>query len=248
MITRFFAKTEALAEKLNLDYVSSLDVLHGLDQPAAIFDMDDQHLVLHVLLDNKPNQLGFDFTDGEITKRANQVSKSNEVIAKAIGCKSHYRPNVLDATAGMGRDSFMMARLGCNVIMQERNFAIYHLLANALERLKNSPNSKLFEPDSLVLKQQDSIQLLTTDKQIDVIYLDPMFPDRKKTALVKKKMRLFKLLTGDDQDSSKLLTAALHSNVRRVVVKRPKGAPFLSDLRPSHEIKSKNFRYDVYLC
>ena len=244
MITRFFAKTEELSKKLNIDYVSDLGIL---DQSSAIFDFDsaadfnpgDQQLILHLLLDGKADRLSFDLTDGEVAKRASQVSKSNEVIAKAIGCKSHYRPNVLDATAGMGRDSLMMAMLGCEVVMQERNFAIFHLLENALERLKN---------DSLTLCRQDSIQSLTNDKQINVIYLDPMFPERKKTALVKKEMRLFKLLTGDDLDSDQLLSSALQSKVSRVVVKRPKGAPFLGDKKPSHEIKSKKFRYDVYLC
>jgi len=246
VITRFFAKTETLAEKLNLDYVSDLNIL---DHSSAIFDFDsnsnsvsnlyDPQLFLHLLLDEKPDRLSFDLADGEVAKRASQVSKSNEVIAKAIGCKSHYRPNVLDATAGMGRDSLVMAMLGCKVVMQERNFAIFHLLKNALERLKN---------DSLSLCQQDSIQSLAADKQIDVIYLDPMFPDRKKTALVKKEMRLFKLLTGNDIDSDQLLLSALKSKVNRVVVKRPKGSSFLSDKKPSHEIKSKKFRYDVYLC
>lgn len=235
--------TEVLANKLGVS-VAKLDDLNGEN---AIFDLDGSQLILHLLLDNKSDILKFDLAEGEVALRANKVSKSNEVIAKAIGCKSYYRPNVLDATAGMGRDSLMMAMLGCKVIMQERNFAIYHLLENALFRLKNSGEFKSEIIDRISLHQQNSIDVLSVIEELDVIYLDPMFPTRKKSALVKKEMRLFKLLAGEDLDSEHLLLKSLASGVKRVVVKRPKGAPLLADKTPSHEILAKKFRYDVYL-
>ena len=217
-----------------------------LNSNNAIFDLNDQQLVLHLLLDGKSDILKFDLAQGEVALRASKVSKSNEVVAKAIGCKSHYRPTVLDATAGMGRDSLMMAMLGCKVIMQERNFAIYHLLKNALIRLKSSSEFKQEISERLSLNRLNSIDS-AADEHVDVIYLDPMFPERKKSALVKKEMRLFKLVAGDDLDSDQLLLNALEHDVKRVVVKRPKGAPVLADKRPSHEIKAKKFRYDVYV-
>jgi len=244
VIDQFLTSDPKLSKKLNLRCVNNID---QLNESNAIFELIDKRLTLHLLLDTKPCNLAIDLADGEVAIRASKVSKSNEVIAKAIGCKPHYRPNVLDATAGMGRDALVMAILGCNVVMQERNFAIYHLLENALKRLRDNPEIADTVTHQISLNNKDSIQTLGIKEEIDVIYLDPMFPTRKKTALVKKEMRLFKLLTGDDLDSDQLLISALNSHVKRVVVKRPKGVPVLAGKKPSHEIKSKKFRYDVYL-
>ncbi|MGX5200512.1 class I SAM-dependent methyltransferase [Aliikangiella sp. IMCC44632] len=228
------------------------------DQPFetsdAVFCVKDGKLVLEIWLDQKVTQLYFDLNQGEVAFRANKVSKSNEIIAKALGCKSHFRPTVLDATAGMGRDALIMAMLGCKVEMHERNWAIFELLKDALQRLFQDPDYTAIR-NKLSLSKENSIESLqgTSAKQhieidkFDVIYLDPMFPERKKTALVKKEMRLFKLLAGEDPDSSQLFLNAINSGVKRVVVKRPKGAPFLNESKPSHQILAKKFRYDIYL-
>jgi 16S rRNA (guanine1516-N2)-methyltransferase len=236
------AKIEKIASPINKPADSNELSTHQ----QGYFEFKQNKLLLHCCLDNKLNPLSFDFNDGEVGFRAARVSKSNEVVAKAIGCKSHYRPTVLDATAGMGRDSLIMALLGCQVFMQERNFAIYQLLDNALQRFKQSDQSVSAK---LNLLNQDSIKNFShSDKKaIDVIYLDPMFPSRKKSALVKKEMRIFKLLAGEDLDADSLLIHALQSSAKRVVVKRPKGAPLLAGQKPSHEITAKKFRYDVYL-
>lgn len=244
MILEFAAANKNLAAELNLNSVLSTDQLNSGN---AIFDYENDQLVLHLLLDNKPSLLKFDLAQGEVAQRAIKVSKSNEVVAKAIGCKSHYRPKVLDATAGMGRDSLIMAMLGCQVVMHERNIAIYHLLNNALARLKQSPDFNTEISNRISLLHHNSINQLDTNDDIDVIYLDPMFPERKKSALVKKEMRLFKLLAGEDPDADELLLTSLNTKVKRVVVKRPKGAPCLANKKPSHEIVAKKFRYDVYL-
>lgn len=250
MIVKFAAVSKYLATELNLDSVLPLEKLTSNN---AVFDYENDQLVLHLLLDGKPNILKFDLSQGEVAQRAIKVSKSNEVVAKAIGCKPHYRPNVLDATAGMGRDSLIMAMLGCRVVMQERNFAIYHLLNNALTRLKENSDFKKEVSDRISLFQNNSLSddscIPESNKaeDIDVIYLDPMFPERKKSALVKKEMRLFKLIAGEDPDADELLINSLQKKVKRVVVKRPKGAPCLANKKPSHEIVAKKFRYDVYL-
>ncbi len=243
MIVNFAALSESLSKQLGLAETLSIG---QLTPDNAIFERVDKQLILHLFLDGKPDILKFDLGQGEVAIRASKVSKSNEVIAKAIGCKSHYRPKVLDATAGMGRDSFIMAMLGCEVIMQERNFAIYHLLENALTRLKAHSSFKSDVIDRLSLYQKNSLQSQVSQK-IDVVYLDPMFPERKKSALVKKEMRLFKRVAGEDPDAEQLLFNALKSEVNRVVVKRPKGAPSLAKRKSSHEILAKKFRYDVYL-
>ena len=256
MICEFAATNQVLAIELDLKSILSVE---QLNPDNAIFDYENDQLVLHLLLDGKPSILKFDLSQGEVAQRAIKVSKSNEVVAKAIGCKPHYRPSVLDATAGMGRDSLIMAMLGCRVVMQERNFAIYHLLKNALTRLKENRDFKKEVSDRISLFQNNSlsenncisanncIPERSKAEDIDVIYLDPMFPERKKSALVKKEMRLFKLIAGEDPDADELLINSLQKNVKRVVVKRPKGAPCLANKKPSHEIVAKKFRYDVYL-
>ncbi|MDQ7049525.1 MAG: class I SAM-dependent methyltransferase [Enterobacterales bacterium] len=237
------ADNAILSKRLKLEAVLPLS---QLDQSNAIFEQTAQGLKLHLMLDSEIQQLMFDLVQGEVASRAIKASKSNETIAKAIGCKPHFRPRLLDATAGMGRDAFIMAALGCQVVMQERNLAIFLLLQDALAR---------FNQSSLATSLKFPIELLFQDffprqqavHKFDLIYLDPMFPERKKSALVKKEMRLFKRLVGDDDDADELLLKSLASGVKRVVVKRPKGAPCLADKKPSHEIKAKKFRYDVYL-
>ncbi|TQV72285.1 hypothetical protein FLL45_18885 [Aliikangiella marina] len=237
------AKAAQLSESLNIDAIDNLELLTS---EQAAFAFHDEKLLLHLYLDKSLTDLAFDFHDGEVGFRAARVSKSNEVVAKAIGCKPNYRPVVLDATAGMGRDSLIMAALGCNVIMNERNFAIYQLLKDALSHYKQSKDYRAL-PGSLDLNEADSIKAVLENESFEVIYLDPMFPERKKSALVKKEMRLFKQLAGEDNDADRLFNWAMSQPVKRVVVKRPKGAPILGSSKPSHEIKAKKFRYDVYL-
>ncbi|MET1255186.1 class I SAM-dependent methyltransferase [Aliikangiella maris] len=204
-------------------------------------------LSLYLELNGRVTRLQFDLAEGEVGFRAARVSKSNEVVAKAIGCKPHYRPKVFDATAGMGRDSLIMAMLGCEVIMHERSLPIYLLLENALNRLQQK------WPDisaCMHLENYDSLQVnehWIRERKVDVVYLDPMFPERKKSALVKQEMRIFKVLAGEDADADQLMINTLKSGVKRVVVKRPKGAEHLASKKPNHEIIAKKFRYDVYL-
>jgi 16S rRNA (guanine1516-N2)-methyltransferase len=101
----------------------------------------------------------------------------------------------------------------------------------------------------MILTVGDSTKILTAlqAEKPDVIFLDPMYPHREKSALVKKEMRFIRLLAGDDQDSAALLKAALAKAKQRVVVKRPKLAPPLSGPEPSFTISSKKNRFDVYL-
>lgn len=240
-------RAELMAHQLGLPLIAPAQ---PLTDSQAGFRWFDNKLSLHLLLDGKESELSLDFCEGEVGFRAARVNKSNEVVAKAIGCKPHYRPKVLDATAGMGRDALVMAMLGCQVVMQERHFAIFELLADALRRFKSIPELSAVS-EKMSLSRIDSLERLMPDdliqQQVEVIYLDPMFPERKKSALVKKEMRIFKQLAGEDPDADELLLRALKTGVKRVVVKRPKGAPFLAEIKPTHQITAKKFRYDVYL-
>lgn len=186
-----------------------------------------------------------DFSSNEIIRRKNQMNNSQE-ISKAVGIKKDFKPKILDTTAGQGRDSFLLASLGCEITMLERNSIIFLLLNNAIANAKN--NAELVDIiNRMTLINQDSIDFLKNNKEyFDVIYIDPMFPKSNKSRLVKKDMQIFREIVGDDLDSTELLKYALQQNTKRVVVKRMLNSPFINNLKPNFQIKGKTTRFDVY--
>lgn len=172
---------------------------------------------------------------------------SGQMIAKAVGVQPGVRPHVLDATAGLGRDAFVLASLGCEVDLIERQPLIGALLEEGLQRAAGDAQVGAIVA-RMRLKLGNAIALMA-DWQGDapqVIYLDPMFPHRDKSALVKKEMRLFRPFVGDDPDAPALLAAALALASHRVVVKRPRKAPIIEGARPGYALEGKSSRYDIY--
>ena len=166
---------------------------------------------------------------------------------KIILFKNLIKPKVLDTTAGQGRDSFILASLGCNITLLERNKVIYLLLKNAIENAKNNDELKNIVKNMTIINQ-DSVKFLENNNDcFDVIYLDPMFPKSKKSRLVKKDMQIFREIVGNDLDSSKILESALKSNTKRVVVKRMNKSDFLDNKKPNFSIKGTSIRFDVYI-
>ena len=197
-----------------------------------------------------PATLHIDFLSDALTYRRRHGGGIKQSLARAVGIKSGIRPSVIDATAGLGKDSFLLASLGCKVIMIERSQVLASLLEDGLERMMVSNKLESSIKNHLSLLHGDTITLLTQmDKndRADTIYLDPMYPHSNKSALNKLEMRVIRELVGDDMDADQLLETALVHAKKRVVVKRPKGAPLLNDRSPSHIIKMKNSRYDVYM-
>lgn len=184
-----------------------------------------------------------DFSSKEFLRRKDD---KNQEILKAIGIKKDSNLKVLDTTAGLGRDSFILANFGCKITMLERNPIIFLLLQNAIENSKNNPEiAKITQ--NMTLINQNSIEYLKNLKEnFDVIYIDPMFPKTNKSRLVKKDMQIFREIVGDDLDSNKLLESALQQNVKRVVVKRMKKAEYLANKKPNFEIVGNTTRFDVY--
>jgi len=171
----------------------------------------------------------------------------HQPLARAVGIKPNHRPPVVDATAGLGIDGFILAALGCEVTMIERSPVIGALLADGLERAADAPATKDIA-NRIHLILGDARKIITTlSEPPATIYLDPMYPHRRGSALNKQEMRIIRSLVGDDQDAATLLETALYIAANRVVVKRPKGAPELNARRPSHTIAMKNSRFDVYL-
>ncbi|HHC74017.1 MAG TPA: 16S rRNA methyltransferase [Thiothrix sp.] len=199
--------------------------------------------------------IGIDFTTGKYQHRRLQGGGKGQAIAKAVGLHKYPNLHVLDATAGLGRDAFVLASLGCTVTLVERHPMIYALLADAWQRLQQNAAQDLQAiAQRMQLRHQNAIdyleqlRLASNDQGLpEVIYLDPMFPERKKKAQVKKEMQCFHQLVGQDQDSVLLLEKALQTAQRRIVVKRPRLAEPLADKLPAFVITGKSTRYDVYL-
>lgn len=189
-----------------------------------------------------------DFASDALTYRRLHGGKK-EAIIKAVGLKGQGPLRVLDATAGLGRDAFVLANSGCTVDMIERSSVVAALLSDGLDRAALDAELGRWVSKRMVLYHGISYELLVdwSSIQPEVIYLDPMFPHRKKAALVKKEMRIFQQLLGPDQDADKMLVPALDLASKRVVVKRPDGAPFLAGRAPTMSINSKKHRFDVYL-
>lgn len=194
-----------------------------------------------------PGAVRVDFVEGAVAHRRLFGGGTGQMIAKAVGVQPGVRPQVLDATAGLGRDAFVLASLGCAMTLIERQPLIAALLEDGLARARQSAEVAPIAAQMRLL-QGNAIELLSawTDEAPQVIYLDPMFPHRDKSALVKKEMRLFRPLVGDDLDAPALLAAALALASHRVVVKRPRKAPCIEGAKPSYVLEGKSSRYDIY--
>lgn len=188
-----------------------------------------------------------DFASDKLTHRRLSGGGKKQSIAKAVGLKGGFVPTVLDVTAGLGQDSFVLASLGCTVHMLERQPLVAQLLADGLKRGADNPDIAAIM-SRMSFEVADAIGWLNSPRQqFDVVYMDPMFPERVKSAAVKKEMQMFHTLVGDDADSPSLLVAALKVATKRVVVKRPRLAPVIDGPKPDIEFQGKTCRFDVYL-
>ena len=210
----------------------------------------DRRLELRQIGPGAPGPVYVDFTSGPLGYRLRHGGGLRQLLARAAGLKPGYRPSVLDATAGLGRDGIVLASLGCRVAMIERVPVIGALLEDGFKRALSHPEIGNLVRERIQFVIGDSLQLmgrLCQERQPDTIYLDPMFPFRTKNAKVKKEMRLLRFLTGDDVDSPALLATALTLARNRVVVKRPKSARPLEGPEPSLFLRGTSSRYDIYL-
>lgn len=191
--------------------------------------------------------LRVDFVSSAMTHRRYFGGGSSQMIAKAIGIRSGIRPTVLDATAGLGRDAFVLAQLGCSLRLVERHPVVAALLEDGLQRAAEDVEVAPIVA-RMRLSADDAITLMRDwrEETPQVIYLDPMFPHRKKSALVKKEMRLLRPLAGDDEDAPALLAAALALASYRVVVKRPRQAPPITGQVPGYALNGQSCRFDIY--
>jgi len=186
-----------------------------------------------------------DFLDPLMRKRRRGLDRRTHPLARAVG-RNRPLPDVLDGTAGLGRDAFVLACLGYQVEAVERSPVLHALLADGLARLTAGPEGRRWIGDRLRLSLGECRERLAHGPPPEVVYLDPMFPERRKSALVKKEMQLFQALLGEDSDADETLALARQVARQRVVVKRPVHAPPLA-ADPSYAVRKKTVRWDVYL-
>ncbi|TVP89949.1 MAG: SAM-dependent methyltransferase [Pseudomonadaceae bacterium] len=237
------AQAEALAARLQLPLLEAVSLPRGL-----YVHLTAEGLSVHDAEQPQQGGVMVDFVGGSQAHRRQFGGGAGQMVARAVGCRGSVRPRVLDATAGLGRDAFVLASLGCEVTLIERQPIIAALLENGLQRARQAGGEVADIAARMTLISADAIALLE-DWQGDVpqvIHLDPMFPQREKSALVKKEMRLFKPLAGSDEDAPQLLAAALQLASHRVVVKRPRKAAALAGRPPSSALSGQSSRYDIY--
>lgn len=240
-------QAEALARDLALPLLSPSDP--PPDGLLAVLRVSARGLALQELGPRAPGPVSVDFAAPALRHR--RRGGQNELLGRALGVGKRPRLRVLDATAGLARDAAVLSDLGCQVLLAEREPLVAALLASGLDRGAASDDPWVRELVSRLslhrgdARALDSGQLRTRD----VIYLDPMFPERRKSAAVRKEMALLqRLLPADGNDTgSELLDWALSTPVARVVVKRPLRAPCLGDRAPSHALRGSAVRFDVHV-
>jgi len=242
-----YCEAELLANRLKLSFFKEADrTLSDISEFPYVLSYTHNSLNIIQTTKGAPGPVNASFVGGKTAHRLNFGGGKGQMIAKAVGLNKGVQPTILDATAGLGRDAFVMASLGCDVLMLERSPVVSALLAFALEEAKSSVVFDIVSRMSLI--NENAIDWLDSQAEsvADVIYLDPMYPHRDKSSLVKKEMRLFQDIVGEDMDDARLLEAALDKAAYRVVVKRPRKGDIIDGVQPSFQLLGKSCRYDLY--
>jgi len=187
------------------------------------------------------------FIEGPILHRLKYGKGRGQNLAKAVGMKFNKNRNIIDATAGLGYDSFILASLGAKVTLIERSQKMHKLLQNGIDEgisFGGEIEKIINRMELLFGDSKDILPKLTPE----VIMIDTMYKDRKKTALVKNNMRLVREIVGPDSDYIELLKVALNCAKNRVVLKQPRYAEPIKEIRKcSHQILGKTIRYDAFM-
>jgi 16S rRNA (guanine1516-N2)-methyltransferase len=234
------AKAAELARTLGLPLTGAADTSHEL-----LLAVTAGRLELRTTLPRGPGPVYAEFVEGALGY-SRRVSGSR-LLFQAIGFRAG-PPSVVDATAGLGQDAFVLAWKGCRVTAIERSPITAALLQDGLQRAMRAPELEVTIRDRLRLIIGDArsvLKDLPDDLVPDVVYLDPMYPARSKSALGRKEMAILRRVVGHDEDAAELLEVARTVVRRHVVVKRMHHAPPLA-LQPTRVYTGKTTRYDVY--
>ncbi len=194
------------------------------------------------------NPVVVDFSSGTIGFRGRQNVRQELLVKAVFGRDKKSVPNVLDVTGGLGRDSFILACAGCNVTTLERSPLVFLLLSDGLYRaaadIELQPVIQHIDLHFCDAVKADNLAL--DSSFYDVVYMDPMFPERTKSALVKKEMRVFRDVVGEDMDVNQLFEQARNVARKKVIVKRPRKSAFIQDKKPTYSVEGRSSRFDVY--
>ena len=214
-------------------------------------DKDKNHLLAEPAHDDESlpmsRALRCDFVGGAVQHRLRFGGGRGQDLPKAAGFKPGINPHIIDATAGLGRDAFLLASLGATVTMIERSADMHALLLDGMARALDAGGVTAEIISRMTLIHGDAIQLLP-ELSPEIVLVDPMHPPRNKSALVKAEMRQIRAIVGIDDDQTRLMQTALAHASRRVVLKWPaKAAPMAYIPPASHQIIGKSVRYDVFM-
>lgn len=225
----------ALTEHLGCDFITDPK---SIDPAELTLIYDEKGLSLNA------NGLCVQGDFSDMKRRLKQSNLQNELLVKSSRIKSLSRPHVIyDATAGLGEDSILLAASGHEVTMFEQDKVIAALLKDALLRAAEDEDLKDIV-SRMTLIEGNFIETAPTLPSPDVIYLDPMFPGRTKSGLIKKKFQLLQKLESPCSNEDELLGAAIDCHPRKIVIKRPLKGPNLSGRKPDYSITGKAIRYD----
>lgn len=169
---------------------------------------------------------------------------NGELLVRAARLKGIEEPTLVDATAGLGQDSLLLAAAGFSVTLIECNPVIAAMLVDAIERARRDPELADAAGRMQVIEGNSLKVLRDLSMPPDVVYLDPMFPGRSKSAAVKKKFQLLHRLEMPCEDGMALLEAARAAHPRKIVIKRPVKGPHLAGVKPDYTLRGKAVRYD----
>ncbi|MDO4475774.1 MAG: class I SAM-dependent methyltransferase [Lachnospiraceae bacterium] len=249
---QYLDEAAAVAQHLHMEVTLSEE---EAGQEELILRYGEKGLSLTDSLSGKNvQQLRGDFT--RMLPRLRQANLEREFLVKAARIKGSHewerRPKAVDATAGLGEDSILLAAAGFEVQLFEYDPVIAALLRDALRRAAQLPELEAIV-SRMRLQEGDSIRALRQigecareAERPDVVVLDPMFPERQKSALVKKKFQLLHQLENPCSTEEEMLEAALTAGPRKVVIKRPIKGAYLAGRRPDYSLSGKAIRYDCF--
>jgi 16S rRNA (guanine1516-N2)-methyltransferase len=195
----------------------------------------------------RTDQPRVDFAGGAVGYRFRRGGERGHPLVRAAGIKKDRLPSIVDATAGLGRDAFLLASAGATVILIERSAEVHALLKEALARA-NAESPELAEVVGRMTLIHGDARHHLPELKPDVVIVDPMHPPRRNTALVKQEMRQLSAIVGADEDAHETMAVALASARDRVVLKWPlRAAPLLATPKPSHQLAGKTVRYEVFM-
>jgi 16S rRNA (guanine1516-N2)-methyltransferase len=192
-------------------------------------------------------ELRVDFVSGAVAHRLRFGGGRGQALAKAMGLRAGKTPMIVDATAGLGRDSFLLASLGAQVILIERSEKMHSLLVQGMKQAAREGGEFREIIGRMTLLKGDAKDLLP-ELSGESILIDPMHPPRNNSALVKRELRQVREIVGTDDDAADLMRVALKHARNRVVLKWPAKADPIKNIQMcSHQIIGKSTRYDVFM-